>query len=194
MYITFFQNGFARNSKFLFFASLFASLKCFPFPPLLMSALYSLIAHARYMIIETFTTSNTCSWNPNILRVLHAWLISSAYTNPRFACESRMSRRTNDSPNPNCENHFSMPILRMLYRMNMIPSPKTVTKICSFMMLRRSVLSSRARRGVDEKMASQEIISSTNTITHTTLSPSILSMKFHKLFLTLVFSCLSIML
>ena len=193
MYITFFQKGFARKSRFLFCASLLASLRCLLRLPSLMSHLYSWIAHERYMIIATLTTSNTWNWTlPNRLSVLHASFMFSALMNFKSACVSRISSRTKDSPNPSCENHRNMPILRMLYSAKMIPSPSPVIMICSFMMLRRSVFISRARSGVDENMASQEIISSRNTITHTTLSPSILSMKFHNPFLTVLFSVFSI--
>ena len=47
-------------------------------------------AHARYMIMATFTTSNTWTCNPRTDTILQAWLRYSALTGPTVMCRARI--------------------------------------------------------------------------------------------------------
>ena len=147
------------------------------FPYLSLFSLYPWMAHARYSTMATLTTSKTCIWKPAMLSVLHAPLILSASITPGIlTCRASRESNTADSPNPSCESTLNRPIFLMLYRPNMSPSPIPTTTRCSLM---KSILSLSPclRSEVEENMARMEIMISRNTIIHTTLSPSILSMK-----------------
>ena len=54
--------------------------------------LYSFTAQARYMIMATFTTSNTWSWNPPIMTDLQASLIFTGRMNSTGLWMARISR------------------------------------------------------------------------------------------------------
>ena len=152
------------------------------------SSLYACIAQARYNTMATFTTSNTCICRPAILSVLHAPLIRSAMMTPGILiCAARRTSSTNDTANPIFDSTLNSPIFFMLYSPNMRPRPMPTITRCS---LTKSILSllPSLRREVEENMARMEIMISRNTIIHTTLSPSILSMKPHKPLRALFFS------
>ena len=103
--------------------------------------------------------------------------MTSTSIGPKSYLQSNIRSRPNESGKPNFEPHLISPILLKLYRIKMIPKPNAVINTCTFIIASRSVPVRMAIRDEEENMASQEIMISMNVMIHTTLSPSMRSIK-----------------